>query len=226
MAKHVDVTGRRSHPFNKKLKRAGELGKKIRPQISGWEGGPVPQDPADIEAANARLERLHDQAVSDAHHHKLKLLLRHYSLDDDDWHGLALALAIEHEPGFQVDRQIAPLPSGFEGAVRIKDGKIITERTGRPRRWSVERLGELHDAVDAEKKKFGLKKDIEALRYLARRKKWAPPSDQSRSSRGSFAAWVTTLQKRLVEAREIQRSVDKLEAEVNRIRRQMGIDRS
>jgi hypothetical protein len=221
MTKDVDVTGGRFRPINKKLKRAGELGKPIRPQISGW-GGLVPKDPDEIEAANARLEILHEQAISDARGHKLNLLLRHYSLADDDWHGLALALAIEHEPGFQVDRQIAPLPPGFAGAVRIKGGKIIIERTGRPQRWSVERLGELRDAVYAEKRMSGLKKDIEALRHLARRKKWAPPSDQSRSSRGTFDAWVTTLQKRLVEARRIQRGVDELEA----ILRQISIDRS
>jgi hypothetical protein len=222
MTKDVDVIGGRSRPISKKLKRAGELGKPIRPQISGWEGGLVPTNPDEIEAANARLERLHEQAVNDARDHKLNLLLRHYSLADDDWHGLALALAIEHEPGFRVDRQIAPLPSGFEGAVRIKHGKIIIERTGRPRQWSVERLEELCDAVYAEKKMSGLSKDIEALRHLARREKWAPPSDHSRSSRGTFDAWVTTLQKRLVEARSIRRSVEK----VDRFLRQIGIDRS
>jgi hypothetical protein len=225
MTKDVDVTGGRSRLINKKSKRAGELAKPIRPQIDGW-GGPVPKDPNEIKSANAHLESLHERAVTDARNHKLNLLLRHYSLADNDWHGLALALAIEHEPGFQVDRQTAALPPDFAGAVRIKGGKIIVERIGRPRQWSVERLGELCDAVDAEKKTYGLKKDIEALRHLARRKKWAPPSDQSRSSRGTFDAWVTTLQKRLVEAREIQRLVDALQAEVERIRRQIGSDRS
>ena len=64
-----------------------------------------------IKGENALMEDLHDKAVTAARREKLKLLSRRYSLAEGDYKGLALALAIEHEPGFQtIDRQIVELP--------------------------------------------------------------------------------------------------------------------
>ena len=94
----------------KSVKRPGELGKPIRPFVVRPQGFAGPDDPVAIALANAEMEALHAQAVHDARIKKLELLLRHYELADSDWFGLVLKLAIEHEPGFEVDRQIAPLP--------------------------------------------------------------------------------------------------------------------
>ena len=108
-----------------------------------------------IKAWNALLENLHDQAIFAAWDAKLKLLLRHYSLAHDDWYGLALILAVEHEAGFQIDRQIALLPPGFWGAVEIKDGKIIDDnvrKSNRPLVWSFRRLLVLDDVTDGKEK--------------------------------------------------------------------------
>ena len=134
--------------------------------------------------------------------------------------GLALALAIEHEPGFKVDRQIAAMPSRFEGPVRIKDGKHIDKPHRRPVKWSVERLLQLLEAVEAEKKKSRLTKDLDALKRLARGKGWEPPAfHRSNSPRGKFDAWVRTLQSRLHDAKKLKRKVDALNEFVEEVQR-------
>jgi hypothetical protein len=116
-------------PTKKNIKRPGVLGERIRPQVSVPEemrGIVQPNSPPEtIQAWNELIEDLHNQAIFAAWDAKLKLLLRHYLLADSDWYGLALILAVEHEAGFQIDHQIAPLPPGFWGRVEIKDGKKI-----------------------------------------------------------------------------------------------------
>ena len=74
------------------IKRPGELGKPIRPLVVRPKGFAIPDDPEAIKIANEEMEKLHAQAVTDAWLAKLKLLLRHYELADDDWFGLALNL--------------------------------------------------------------------------------------------------------------------------------------
>jgi hypothetical protein len=184
-------------------KRPDELGQRIRPQVH------VPDElraaAQSVQEWNALLEDAHNQAIFVAWDAKLKLLLRHYSLADDDWYGLALILAVEHEAGFQVDRQIAPLPPGFWGAVEIKDGKIVDDRTRKPNRplvWSFRRLHELMDDVQAEKQKSGCSKDSEALERLARKTEWKAPPNHS-----GGRAWVKILQKRLCEAKKQDRAL-------------------
>jgi hypothetical protein len=140
----------------------------------------------------------------------LRLLCRRYSLAEDDYEGLALNLAIQHEPGFRVvDRQIAKLPPGFSGPVRIKKGVLIYERTGHPIDWPPERLLQLLEAVQTERKRSAVTKDIDALRRLARKKEWAPPpTHRSKSPRGESDAWVRTLQSRLHDAKRFKRELD------------------
>ena len=146
-----------------------------------------------IRRENALMEELHEKEVVAARRAKLKLLLRRYSLAEHDFEGLALALAVEHEPGFKVNRQITEAPSGFV-EVRIKDGKNIDKPHRRPVQWPVERLLQLFEAVEAEKKKSRLTKDLDALKRLARQKDWEPPAlHRSNSPRGKFDAWVRTL---------------------------------
>jgi hypothetical protein len=187
----------------------------IRPK-----GFVVPDDPEAISRENALMEELHEKEVVAARREKLKLLLRRYSLAEDDFEGLALALAIEHEPGFKVDRQIAEAPFGFEGAVRIKDGKHIDKPRRRPVQWPVERLRQLLEAVEAEEKKSRLTKDLDALKRLARQKGWEPPAfHRSNSPRVRFDAWVRTLQIRLHDAKKLKRKVDALNAFVEEVQR-------
>jgi hypothetical protein len=232
--KAIDGEDGRARPQSKKKKRTGELEKAIRkpirPQVNRPHGFAVPDDPEAIKRENALMEELHEKAVAAARREKLKLLSRRYSLAEDDYEGLALALAVEHEPGFRVvDRQIVQLPVefsesvGFWGPVRVKDGKLIDKPSGRPLDWSGDRLLQLLEAVQREKKKSGLTKDLDALGRLARQKQWRPrPNHQSNSSRGEFDAWIRTLQSRLHDAKQFQRKLDAANAELEEARRLIG----
>ena len=226
-----------------------EIGKPIRPQVNRPHGFAVPDDPVAIKRENALIEELHQRAIAEARRDKLNLLCRRYSLTENDFRGLALNLAVEHEPrslhgklrhlcrryslaendyeglalylaiqhepGFRmVDRQITSLPlttlsTGFSGPVRIKNGVLVYERTGRPIDWPPERLLRLLEAVQTERKISGLTKDIDALSRLARKNEWAPQSThRSKSPRGESAAWVRTLQSRLYDAKKFKRQLD------------------
>lgn len=193
------TNGKPSSRRRKSIKRPGELGKPIRPFVVRPRGFAVPSDAGAIALANAEMEALHVQAVDEARIQKLELLLRHYELADGDWRGLALRLAIEHEPGFQVDRQIAslPLPSAYVipadivaeigvevlnrmfanvFPVHVKDGEILEgprapqrRRACHPTEWPADRLDCLFEAVQSEKEKYDLS-DADAVRRLANRK--------------------------------------------------------
>jgi hypothetical protein len=211
------MTERKERRKRPATKRNGDLEKAIRKPIRVQvirPAGLAVTDRETIERANAQMVELHEQAVTAARREKLKLLSRRYSLAEDDYEGLALALAIEHEPGFQaIDHQIVELPPGFSGAVRVKDGKLVDKPTGHPVHWPYERLLRLLNAVETEKKKSRLTKDIDVLERLAKQKEWKPPANhRSRSTRGEHEAWVQTLQSRLHDAKQLQRRLDWLHA--------------
>ncbi len=198
-----------------------ELGNPIRPQVIRPHGFAVPDDREAIKRENELMEELHEKAVLTARREKLKLLLRRHSLAEGDYESLALALAIEHEPGFQVNRQIADLaiPTDVTAGekedpepvlVRVEDGKQIDEPRRRPKAWTVLRLFHLFEAVEEETKESRLTKDLDALKRLARQKQWRPPpTHRSRSPRGEHDAWVRTLQSRLHDAKQLKRKVDR-----------------
>jgi hypothetical protein len=221
--KAIDGEDERAPPQSKKKKRTGGLEKAIRrpirPQVVRSHGFAVPDDPEAVKRENALLEELHEKAVAAERRGKLKLLLQRYSLAEDDYEGLALALAIKHEPGFQVvDRQIVQLPIGFSEPVRVKDGELTDKTSGRPLEWSGERLLQLLEAVQREKKKSGLTKDLDALGRLARQEQWRP----SANHRGEWDAWIRTLQSRLHDAKRPKRKIDALNAMITKIERQIG----
>jgi hypothetical protein len=239
----------RARPNSKKKKHLGELEKAIRkpirPHVIRPHGFAVPDDPEAVKRENAQMQELHEKAVATARREKLKLLLRRYSLAEDDYEGLALALAIEHEPGFQViDRQIAKLYLRLSDAetaespsvpaeaseiyeplipLLIKDGELIDKTSGRPIQWSGERLLHLLEAVTAEKKKSDLTKDLDALGRLARQEQWRPPAThRSNSTRGQGDAWIHTLRSRLHDAKRLKRRIDALNAIVEKAKRLIG----
>ena len=183
--KAIDGEAERARPQSKKINRTGELEKAtrkpIRPKVNRPHGFAVPDDPEAIRRENALMEELHEKAVAAERRQKLKLLLRRHSLAEEDYEGLALALAIEHEPGFRVDRQIAQMPPGFSGPVRLKDGKLVDAPKRRPLQWTVERLLRLLEAVQVEKEKSGLTKDLEVLQRLAGQNEWTSANDRSNS---------------------------------------------
>jgi hypothetical protein len=204
---HKDEKDKKGHSELEK-----EIRKSIRPQVNRSRGLVVSDDAQAMEFANAELTDLYEKAVARAFHDKLKLLLRRYSLEDDDWYGLALNLAIQYEPGFQVEFPLTVLrlteqsetTDAFSGPVRVSSN--VGKQRGRPRQWSFDRLEHLLKAVRAEKKKSGLKEDLDVLKRLARQKEWSPPRNhRSSSPRGEADAWVRTLQSRLHDAKKMER---------------------
>jgi hypothetical protein len=122
---------------------------------------------------------------------KLPLLLKHYGISDEDDHlGLALALAGDFVPGFQIKNAPLKLKHGDWGAViRANAGRRIT--------WSPKRLGKLLDAVGDAKQKHGLSTDREALKIITQNGEWRRPI------KGSEEQWLKTLQNCLPKARRL-----------------------
>src|SRR5262245_49260188 len=127
----------------------GELARPIRPRVIR------PLDlcyvhPDNIAQANEEMARLTDEAIKEERLQKLDLLKKHYSiLDPNDWFSLALALAVDHVPGFQVENNLGIEQIGWGiGLVVHTDRK----KTGRPITWSLHRLDELLNDVEKTKK--------------------------------------------------------------------------
>ena len=102
-----------------------EIRKPIRPMVIRPHGFAVLADPEAIKRENALMEKLHEEAVAAARREKLKLLMRRYSLGEDDYEGLALVLAIKHEPGFRVNRQITYPANATNVTADDKEGHWI-----------------------------------------------------------------------------------------------------
>jgi hypothetical protein len=149
------------------------------------------------------MERLRQLAITKERVNKLRLLAEHYGIADDDFFGLAMALASEHVPGFSVDLTPLEMEYGDHGGV------MYASTGGRPLEWTTERLDALFNSVEKVKNERGLSKDREALAILAARGKWAPPANH----RGSRAAWIETLESRLQQAKKSKREFDKLPPE-------------
>ena len=238
----VDEGGsRRPSPHIKKTKRSGELEeairKPIRPQVNRPRGLVVTTDRERMQATNAEMVQLHEKAIDAARRDKLQLLLRRYSLAKDDWYGLALALAVEHEPGFQVDSQLVVFevglgeeaqdtpgdpderePAEFSGGVRIEDGKIAVHiKDGklfgslvRQKGRPVEWTGERLDQFLAAVKHEKRKYGYTQDTKALRslaRKKEWAPHP---NHKGVLDSWVRTLQVRLSNAKRIQREFQRL----------------
>jgi hypothetical protein len=177
----------------------GELARPIRPKVIR----PLSLCFVTPEA-NEEMIRLTNEAIEQKFKEKLDLLMKHYSIPDrEDWYSLALALAVDHIPGFQVENKL--------GLERIDRGISLVvhrgrKKVGRRNTWSVHRLDELLNDVEKTKRQFHLKRDREALSRIARLRKWAPPANH----RGELGQWVETLESRLQEAKVLRGKVDKL----------------
>src|SRR5262249_9008154 len=141
----------------------GELAKPIRPQVIRPRGLRVAADTA--AKANKEMEALYRQGIEKEYLRKLGLLMDEYGITDKtNFFNLALALAIEHIPGFGID----PTPLRLEQGLVVQDNK-----EGRPPEWPLKRLDNLLSAVEETKKKRSLSTDHEALSVLAQRAEMA-----------------------------------------------------
>jgi hypothetical protein len=97
---------------------------------------------------------------------KLSLLMDHYGIDDkEDMAALAIALAFEHVPGFEI---------------------VVPEKSkkGRKREWHDSRLENLMETVGSIKKQYSLT-DRQALKFMVNNEQhamtWGPPSNHKGS---------------------------------------------
>jgi hypothetical protein len=169
----------------------GELAKPIRPEVVR-PGGLAVTDAKTVARANKKMNQLYQQAINN------KLLMEHYGIPNRaDYFNLALALAIDHIPGFQIDSTPLQLEHGTHGAV------IWAKRAGRHREWTPERLKRLRIAVEEEKQKDCSLTDRTALSIIARRREWERPANHRRDQ----ANWIETLESRLQDARKAERMI-------------------
>jgi len=171
----------------KKRRWKGELRKAIYV-------GSIPIETTSEESENEESEWI-EQVIQQEMIEKLPLLMEHYKIaDKDDYFSLALLLARDHVPGFQVVSTKLKLKHGDWGAVI---------RATKPIKWSSERLLRLPDAVEAAKQKYGFSTDREALdRAVMREREWRQPPDH----RGERKQWLETLESRLHDAKRIKRA--------------------
>jgi hypothetical protein len=184
----------------KKRRWKGELAKPIRPKVIRPRGLAI-TDAKTVARANEEMEDLYRQAIEEKRAEKLRLLIDHYGIADKaDFFSLALALAIDHVPGFRVD----PTPLRLE---QISDDLALVvqdNRTGRRREWPPKRLDDLLSAVEDAKRKNGLSTDREAIAVVARNRKWGQPANH----KGNREQWLETLESRLQDAKRNKREIE------------------
>ena len=155
-----------------------------------------------IEHEDSEMLRLRDEAIVQ----KLRLLMDHYEIKNkDDWFALARALALEHVKDLNRSVSFGDLPP------------FDKKRPGRRLEWSNERLFDFMKAVEKAKADYGWSKDLRAVEYLARSRKWGRPANH----RGDLKAWIKTLQNHLQAAKAIERWVAKQRKVLQEIARQM-----
>jgi len=180
----------------------GELAKPIRPKVIRPQGLFV-TDAETVARANEEMDDLYRQAIEETRLEKLRLLMDHYGISDKaDFFSLALALAIDHVPGFGID----PTPLRRE---QISDGVALVvqdNRTGRKLEWPPKRLDSLLSAVEDAKRKHGLSTDREAITVVARNREWGRPANH----KGSDEQWLETLESRLQDAKRSKREIEHL----------------
>ena len=153
----------------------------------------------DLENDQNHLEKLIEQYFRKAID-KIPLLMTHYEIDNsEDYFRLALALMMEHEPGFQFELIQFKMAQGDYGAVV----PIKTIKDGRPRKWTNERLLKLANDVEI-KIKSGLKarEAIERLVYESK-SEWYRPKDH----KGTLEQWIETLESRYQDGKTIRAKI-------------------
>jgi hypothetical protein len=203
----------------KKAQWAGELARPIRVRVDRPRGLAI-TGPKAVTKANEEMTRLASEAIWARILEKLRLLMEHYSIPDDDWFRLAVALAIDHVPGFEIEWPLVELPVDWDGKSSPVVGPVTIERkkVGRHKEWHFDRLERLLVAVEQEKAHQRVRTDREALSCLARGREWAPPA----THRGAFQSWIETLEARLQDAKRSRRQFEQAENDLKAIFKNSG----
>jgi hypothetical protein len=191
-------------PLSRKRPRwKGELARPIRPKVKRPRGLAVTNKKT-VARANDEMKGLYQQAINEEYQTKLNRLMEHYGIaNKNDFSSLALALAIDHVPGFRI---IDPTPPRLE---KISDDglALVVQDNNRGRRlvWTLERLNDLLTAVESTRRRHSRSTDREALLLVARHGNWLRPGNH----RGSHEQWIETLESRLQDAKRIKRIADR-----------------
>jgi hypothetical protein len=142
-----------------------------------------------LEDLEARLE----QAIYESRVEKLALLMEHYKIaGKTDYLSLALALAVDHVPGFRTGRasELLKLKHGDYG-------KVLGNKRGRPIERTPAQTDGLLTVVEETKKKHPfIKSDREALEFIvAHKAEWHRPANRG------LQQWIKTLRNQLAAAR-------------------------
>ena len=165
-----------------------------KPRYKGELGKPIYVGSIPIEATNEEQQERIEQGIEQVAIEKLPLLMEHYKIPNkDDYFSLALALARDWVPGFQVKTVPVKLTHGNWGAV-IRDTK--------PTKWPPERRLKLLNAVAETKQKHALSTDREALKILMQKGEWSRPYNRDEQK------WLETLESRLQDAKREERGGD------------------
>ena len=126
----------------------GELAKPIRLKVIRPQGLRVTAKTA--RAANKQMEDLYRQAIENEYLAKLELLMDEYGITDKtDFSNLALALAIEHVPGFRIDPTPLRLEQFDDQGIQVV---VQDNREGRKPKWSLKRRNDLRRDVEEKNK--------------------------------------------------------------------------
>jgi hypothetical protein len=144
-------------------------------------------------------QRKTERRVAQTLNRKLSLLMKHYGINDKtDTASLALALACEHVPGFEI-------------VPRRK------RASGRKREWDSEKLQALYDVVQSVKQKHNFN-DRTALKFISTNSELASTWGRPANHRGSQKQWVETLESRLQAAKRWVSHTESVMAEFEKIR--------
>jgi len=184
---------------------SGELATPIIwPSTPAFEGAVTHERAEAFWANDARLQREAAQLVAEALLRKLSLLMSHYGIEDqNDTLQLAMLLACDHVPGFQVVPETKPT-------------------RGRKKEWHGGKLQALFDAVRSVKEPHNFT-DRQALTFLSSDPRtaaeWGPP----RHHKGTKKQWIETLESRLHDAKRYVAYLDSVRRRFDALRRQ-GLD--
>ena len=166
-----------------------------KPRYKGELAKPIYVGSIPIEGANEEQSEWIEHVIEQEIVEKLPFLMEHYKIPNkDDYFSLALALAMDFVPGFQVKQTALKLKHGHWGAV-IRDTK--------PTIWSPERLLRFLNAVEEAKQRQGRSTDREAIRFVMQKGEWRRPLDRDEQK------WLETLESRLQDARRIKREEER-----------------
>jgi hypothetical protein len=157
--------------------------------------GPVtPKRAEEYARAVDRQVAMHNKKLVAAKEQRVEALFKHFGLEQGDWQSLALRLAAQHVPGFQISRTLAIRNLTDEDVLGFH---IVGQTRGKTKEWDAGKLARLlqqyRDHVISHPHCY----DRDALRALKKKDEWK--------------GWkLETLESRLQDAKSQHRHIQRL----------------